>query len=365
MKHRNAIISVLFLSVIFILPAITLGRRLSALQKGSVPAQEAFSEQTQHTQEPPEEQNTFFLLHQSMREELTGFTDTLFLKKQLLSFNIEATSLLSGGSYFESAQVVLGKEGWLFYKANTPEEHPIQDYTGANRYTEEDLAQIASNLKETQDYFLSEWGTPLYIVSIPNKELLYCEYMPDTIFRLNTQSREAQLAEYMEGRPEISYFSLKGALTDAKTDPLPLYYKTDTHWTLFGAYVGLQEIFEQVYGNGIPADSSCFHMESENVFGDLANLTGVPERFQGDISYAPNSDFADPAQYHDQTLLIIGDSFGDALATISKPYYSQVYYTHYATFEADAMSYYKPDLVIWECVERYSDNLKDRRLMEQ
>lgn len=354
MKHRNAVISVLFLSVIFILPAATLGRRLSTLQNNPASTQETVSDQ-----------NSLYLLLKSAKKELTEFTDTLFLKKQLISFNMDVTSLLTGGMYFESAQVLPGKDGWLFYKANSPEEHPIQDYAGTNRYTEEELAQIAANLKETQNYFLNEWDAPLYIVTIPNKEIFYCEYMPDTISRLNTQTREAQLAEYMAGKPEISYFSLKEALNSAKTEPLPLYFKTDTHWNLFGAYVGLQEIFEQVYGNGIPADSSRFHEEGENYLGDLANLTGVPERFEGEVFYAPNDDLADPAQYHDQTLLIIGDSFGDALATISTPYYSQVYYVPYADFEADAMSYYQPDLVIWECVERYSDNLKDRRLMDQ
>lgn len=189
--------------------------------------------------------------------------------------------------------------------------------------------------------------------------------MPDTIFRVNTQSREEQLISYMKERPDISYFSLRDTFINAKSDPVPLYYKTDTHWNLFGAYVGLQGIFQQVYGNGIPADSSCFHLEAENRIGDLALLTGMPEHFASDAYYVPNSDFADPAQYHDQTLLIIGDSFGGYLDEIAKPYYRQVHYVHFSDFTAASMTYYNPDLVIWECVERYMDYLKDTRLMEQ
>lgn len=130
-------------------------------------------------------------------------------------------------------------------------------------------------------------------------------------------------------------------------------------------FVGLQEIFEQIYGNGIPADSSCFHLEAENHPGDLAVLTGVPERFALNAYYVPNTDFADPAQYHDQTLLIIGDSFGEDLGEIAKSYYSQVCYVPFSDFRTVSMADYSPDLVIWECVERYADNLKDLRLMEQ
>lgn len=360
MKQRNTLIAIVFLAVIFLLPVLTLGRRFLDAQYVPVSTQGMSYEDL-----PEENASALKNLYHSLRRDLGAFTDNLFFKKQLISLNMDATSLLTGGSYFESTQVLLGKDGWLFYKADTEDEHPIQDYTGANRYTQEELAQIAANLRETQEYFLNEWDVPLYVVSIPNKELLYSEYMPETIFRQNTQSREAQIAEYMKGEPDIAYISLKEAFLDAKSDPVPLYYKTDTHWNLFGAYVGLQEIFRQVYGNGIPADSSRFHVAYDNLSGDLAKLTGMPERFAEDSYYAPNDDFADPAQYHDATLLIIGDSFGDALNTVSASYYRQVHYTHYATFEAGAMAYYDPDLVIWECVERYSDNLKDRRLMEQ
>lgn len=358
MKHYNTLIAVFFLTVIFLLPVLTLGRRLFTVQ-------EPLSSLSNTEAEETSGRNIFYTSYQSAKRTLTDFTDGLFFKKQFISINMDATSFLTGGTYFESAQVLPGKDGWLFYKADTPDEHPIQDYTGANRYTEEELAQLAANLKETQDYFMNEWGVPLYIVSIPNKELLYSEYMPDTILRINTQSREEQLIGYMKEMPEISYFSLRDAFITAKSDPVPLYYKTDTHWNLFGAYVGLQEIFEQIYGNGIPADSSCFHLEAENHPGDLAVLTGIPERFALNAYYVPNIDFADPAQYHDQTLLIIGDSFGEDLGEIAKSYYSQVHYVPFSDFRTASMADYSPDLVIWECVERYADNLKDLRLMEQ
>lgn len=358
MKRCNTLIAFIFLTVIFILPSVTLGcRRFSA--------QEDLSS-SQETQAPEiADRNIYDTFHRSMKDALTAFTDQLFFKKQLITLNMKATSVLTGGSYFESAQVLPGKDGWLFYKADTEEEHPLRDYTGSNRYTEEELAQIASNLKETQDYFLNRWGVPLYIVSIPNKEILYSEYMPETVLRLHPQSREGQLIDYMKGRPDISYFSLRDTFINAKSDPVPLYYKTDTHWNLFGSYVGLQEIFQQVYGNGIPADSSCFHLESEDHPGDLANLTGIPEQFPTDAYYVPDPGFADPAQYHDQTLLIIGDSFGGDLSEIAESYYRQVHYVHFKAFQVNDMASYQPDLVIWECVERYMDDLKDRRLMDQ
>ena len=201
-------------------------------------------------------------------------------------------------------------------------------------------------------------------MTVPNKEIVYSENMPDTIIRLDEVSRGQQLSEYIEQNTALPYLDLRYALLDAKED-FPIYYKTDSHWNYYGAYVGLQEIFQEIYGDGIPADISCFSVTSENYSGDLAGLAGLQDRFAIDSYYVFNTDYIDKEQYRDEVLLLVGDSFSEYLYDLAKYYYKDVHYVHSRDFHVDMIDQIQPDIVIWECVERYLDVLKTSHLMEQ
>lgn len=364
METRNKWITILFLVFIFILPAITLADRLLDLQ--SPASVETFSSGQDSSAEDSAaaEGNALYVFLKSVQGNLDGFTDELFMRKQLIYFSMDVTSFLTGGSYFESTQVLPGKDDWLFYKAATEKEHPLWDYMGINHYTDEELAQITANLKDAQDFFQNECGVSFYIVSIPNKELVYSEKMPDTVSRLNKVSRGQQLAEYMEQNTDLPYLDLRQVLLEAKEEN-QVYFKTDSHWNYIGAFIGLQEIFQEIYGNNLPVDASCFSITSENYAGDLAALAGRQERYAIDTYYELNPACVDPAQYHDQVLLLVGDSFSEYLYVLARYYYKEAYYVHSSNFQAEMIEQYNPDIVIWESVERYLDVFKDTRLMEQ
>ncbi len=356
MKTRDGWIAVVFLIFIFLLPAATLIDRFFAAR-----SEEAFAE----VPAPGDSaQETIYLFPPSIQNNVNEFTDQLFMRKQLIAFNTNVTSLLTGGTYFESTQVLLGKDNWLFYKSSIEGEHPIWDYMGINHFSEEELLRITANLQNTQKYFEEERGIPFYIVTIPNKEIVYSEYMPDTIIRLNEVSRGQQLSEYVEQNTALPYLDLRYALLEAKED-YPTYYRTDSHWNYYGAYVGLQEIFQKIYGDGIPADISCFSVASEDYSGDLAALAGLQDRFSIDSYYMLDPDCIDKGQYHDEVLLLVGDSFSEYLRDLAKYYYRDVHYVHSRDFQADMIDQIQPDIVIWECVERYLDVFSTRHLMEQ
>lgn len=358
MKTRDRWIAVSFLIFIFALPAATLAEGLFAPR-----GEQAFAEVSADVPDGTA-QDTFRLFPSSVQNGIDHFTDQLFMRKQLIAFNMDVTSLLTGGTYFESTQVLLGKDNWLFYKSSIEGEHPIWDYMGINHFSEEELLQITANLQETQNYFENECGIPFYIVTVPNKEIVYSEKMPDTILRLDEVSRGQQLSEYIEQNTALPYLDLRYALLDAKKNS-QIYYKTDSHWNYFGAYVGLQEIFQEIYGDGIPADISCFSVASENYSGDLAGLAGLEDRFAIDSYYVLNPDSIKQEQYHDEVLLLVGDSFSEYLCDLAKYYYRDVRYVHSRDFHADMIEEIQPDIVVWECVERYLDVLKTRHLPEQ
>jgi hypothetical protein len=84
-------------------------------------------------------------------------------------------------------------------------------------------------------------------------------------------------------------------------------------------------------------------------------MAGLSDKYKIDTVYVFEKESADSEQYHDQTLLFVGDSFGGFLSAVSKGYYREVYWEHPDTFEYSMYEKYNPDVVIWERAERYCE----------
>ena len=374
MKNRDKWIAIAFLAFILILPTVTLVRGFLPQEEATVSEEQnavlnangtiqdgnhgsASSENSQTAQE------TKLPWFTRVQNTLNNFTERLFTRTKLIALNTELTSLLTGGTYMESTQVLLGKNDWLFYKTEL-DGHPVWDYMGINHFTEEELAAIADNLTQTRDYFENERGIDFYIMALPNKEIVYEEYMPDTIARVDEVSRAEQVAEYIWANTDLTYVFPKQAMLDAKEE-YQIYYKTDTHWNQVGAFVGIQEIFKEAYGTYADLDSVSFRIDSETFAGDLATIAGVSDKYANDTVYVFEKESADPAQYRDEVALIIGDSFGGFLMTVAKGYYKDVVWinTKVEDFSMELIDEYNPDVIIWESVERYMETFLNDNLL--
>lgn len=371
-KNRDKWITIVFLSFILILPAVTLVRGFRPQEETGISEEQnavldangtvqdgnhgnASAEDGQAVQEAA---GPWFT---KVQDTLNGFTERLFGRTKLIALNTELTSLLTGGTYMESTQVLLGKDGWLFYKTQS-DGHPVWDYMGINHFTEDELAAMAANLTQMRDYFENERGIDFYITALPNKEIVYEEYMPDTIARVNEVSRGEQVAEYMWANTDLTYIFPKQALTDAKEDH-QVYYKTDTHWNQIGAFVGMQEIFREAYGTHADIDSVDFRVDYEAFSGDLATIAGVNDQYANDTVYVFEKESADRAQYHDEVAFVVGDSFSGFLSTIAKGYYREVHWIYTKEFTMDMVDEFEPDVIIWETVERYMETFLNEDLL--
>lgn len=372
MKARDKWITIAFLAFILILPAVTLVRGFLPQEEAGVSEEQkdvlsangtlqdgnhgdAPVDTTETTQEVSESQFV------RMQNVINDFTGHLFARSRLIALNTELTSLLTGGTYMESTQVLLGKEDWLFYKTQS-DGHPIWDYMGINHFTEDELAAMAANLTQMRDYFENERGIDFYITALPNKEIIYAEYMPDTIARVNEVSRGEQVAEYMWANTDLVYVFPKQALSEAKEDD-QVYYKTDTHWNQIGAFVGMQEIFKEAYGTHADVDSVVFREDYDAFSGDLATIAGVNDQYAIDTVYVFEKESADRAQYHDEVAFVVGDSFSGFLSTIAKGYYREVHWIYTKEFTMDMVDEYQPDVIIWETVERFMETFLNENLL--
>lgn len=380
MKNRDKWIAVIFMLFIFTLPIVTVVRgflpqsqeetltqeQQELLDKNGTMQGGSHGDSTDGSTESTGEQTAEQVKtpwFTALQNALNSFTERLCARNKLIAFNSELTSLLTGGTYMESTQVLLGKNNWLFYKTEL-DGHPLWDYMGINHFTDDELSAIAANLVSMRDGF-NERGVDFYVTALPNKEIIYEEYMPDTVARVDTVSRAEQLANYIWDNTNLVYVYPKQALLDAKAEG-QIYYQTDTHWNQKGAFVGMQQLMHEAYGvEAKDLDSVSFDITSHDLAGDLAVIGGVADKYNIDTTYVFDADTADKAQYRDEVALVVGDSFSGFLSTIAKGYYKEVHWIYTKDFTMSMLDEYDADVVIWESVERYMETFLNVNLLTQ
>ena len=60
----------------------------------------------------------------------------------------------------------------------------------------------------------------------------------------------------------------------------------------------------------------------------------------------------------DKKVLVIGDSFSEHMNDIMSLYFSEVHTVNVWSFTTDLLTEYQPDIVVWECAERYTDRFQ-------
>ena len=62
--------------------------------------------------------------------------------------------------------------------------------------------------------------------------------------------------------------------------------------------------------------------------------------------------------YANKKVLVIGDSFSEHMNDIMSLYFSEVHTVNVWSFTTDLLTEYQPDIVVWECAERYTDRFQ-------
>ncbi|MBP9001739.1 MAG: hypothetical protein KBG05_06815 [Lachnospiraceae bacterium] len=289
---------------------------------------------------------------------INEFEGALVGRYRMINLNTAISKLLTGGTYMESNEVLLGKDGWLFYKA-TGDGTPLYDYMGINHFSEEELAKVYDNLVAIGDG-ISARGMDVIFMTVPNKEQVYSEYMPDTVDKINDKSRLDELTEYIESKGGLiadryGYVDTSKVLRAYK-DTYPLFYRTDTHWTECGSYLALMELRRAMDQRVTPIDEVVF-TDKGGFVGDLAKISGSRDEYS-DVNPVIDASSINDDSTKDQVMLIIGDSFGDAMIHSAKHFYKEVYWVRLKEY-TDELDRYEPDVVVVECVERYLSDLQE------
>jgi hypothetical protein len=204
-----------------------------------------------------------------------GFRDALIDgHSRLLYFGLQTSS---------SEHVVLGREGWLFYRGfhSFYDEDPISDYRSSRPLDEAHLQQWKSALEGRHDW-LHERDISYVVLLVPNMSTVYPEFMAPGIVQGSASSPIDQVATMLTDHDRLHVIDLRPDFLALKSDRR-LFLRTDTHWNHLGAFFAYRAIMgrmQSLFPRLTPArEISDFHPVYPvwRPGGDLTQLMGLED----------------------------------------------------------------------------------------
>ena len=136
-----------------------------------------------------------------------------------------------------SSNVIVGKEGWLFYETESA------DYMDTNAMTADQINACAVTLSLIEES-VKEKGGHFLFVPMPNKASVYSEYMP-SCYKQAPENNLSRLTEALKSY-KVSFADMKDLLVKYKDSGL--YHRRDSHWNYKGALLGYYTIVNMLKG---------------------------------------------------------------------------------------------------------------------
>ncbi|MDL2264207.1 hypothetical protein LJC31_06095 [Synergistaceae bacterium OttesenSCG-928-I11] len=310
-----------------------------------------------------------------------AFSSGLFGSAIFSGFDTNLKFILTGQLF--SAQVLLGKDGWLFYKSQSDGDS-IGDFTGTAVFLEREKERILKSLTDANKY-CSENGIFFTFLVAPNKENIYADKMPTEIVKVADKTRTDLLIEYLREKTKINIVYPKKELLDL-CNQYQLWHKHDTHWSSLGAFVAVQQLIDSWgYGRSFLKNEKIktilLNNNNKEADGDLAKMCHMTWLFKEKKKYSIDgekvidpkkfseeqkegfSHFVNPSYLHDETMLLIGDSFRVALVSHLFQQFHHLFVIHRYNYSPEILQKINPNRVIVEYVERYVADFANWKIM--
>ena len=301
---------------------------------------------------------------------------------------------VKGFGVSSNKDVVLGKDGWLYYVR----PDPAQVLQGFPTLEIEELEYLREYFEQRENRLKAK-GIPYVLVIVPAKHHIYPEYLPRMYQRVSPEgSRLDQFLAYMEEHSTTNVIDLRSALATQKEqeNDYYLYYKTDSHWTEIGGFAGAEEVADRIRpmlpAVAPPLDLSAFSVAiTEQDHGhDMSRLVGLYKDLpEGWVTLVPHNGFnaqvvenPDIVRSYDYpsirepivmrrpetalpTAVMFRDSFGTAMIPFLSEHFSRIVYYWQHIIDDDIIEKEKPDIVIQEIVDRVPENILENWHQEQ
>jgi hypothetical protein len=311
------------------------------------------------------------------------WADRMPFRTQLMSIRAAISGWL--GQSLNPDLVVMGKDGWLFFGNQAGQG--LDQHRGIVRLSESQLADLDGYFAAIA-HALAARQTPFVVAIAPDKHSIYPDYLPDHL----ATAGDTPYDQILRQDHDFCLVNLRDELRQARrAAPLPLYSRTDSHWNEYGAYLAYRAIMAAL--PTIPgiaclnASTDDFRAQEGRSGGDGAQRAGPGFRFRdthwhlrrdllpGWVQVENREDqstrrwpagqanrvSAEPSLTVTReggrgTLLVLGDSFTEALSPYLNNTFGRVVYQHYTLHQADGLepliAQFAPDAVVYVLVER-------------
>jgi len=270
-----------------------------------------------------------------------------------------------------SKQVIIGKNGWLFYTG----EGEIEDYRGITKYDDKTLEKWARTL-EMKRIWLEKQGIRYLFVVAPNKSTIYGEFLPDSYNRVREKTGLDELVEYLKKHTQVKVVDIRNALFEEKSKGR-VYQKKDTHWNEYGGFIAYRQIIKPIiewFPTSRMQTFDDYHIEKKmGGGGDITYMIGGTEFIKEEhIKFKPKDNHSLSIEginditkspvtvQHDNSSLPRALIFRDSYFTWVAPFLAEHFqvskfywqYWNSLTPIEEMINDQKPDIVIEEIVER-------------
>ena len=262
-------------------------------------------------------------------------------------------------------QVIIGKHGWLYYtEYGLTDPKGFSGWQGYDPLSLDQLIAIQNNLEAELRWFVNH-NITYFILPAPDKNSIYPEYLPWRFSTIIGPSRQAQIFEHMKSHSKLELIDVRQALLNAKKSySLDTYFKTDSHWNNFGAFLAYVEVMKRLlarYPGLVPHRLKEFVPDRKLKWeGDLTRMANLDVSHMLEHQLVPNQNMtSNNTGLKEGKILIFGDSFSHFFF---KDYF-QRHFNEVQLIRGDRSSRsqmdkqiilnHRPDVVIFESIERH------------
>jgi alginate O-acetyltransferase complex protein AlgJ len=268
-------------------------------------------------------------------------------------------------------KVVQGNDGWYFLGDSFSNE--LKESKGLVNFSADELNSITSKING-HSAWLKEKGIDFYFAVAPNKASAYGDYLP--IHQSDKITTTAQLASASINR--FNFIDMKQSFSLAPQ--ARLYYKTDSHWNDYGAFLGYTELLKKIKSqfpeiplltlDNFQIDTTLSYQQ------DLTRMLAIkvkeevivlkptmPEtsKLQEKRLVVPATYNRPPEDYEKRfksnvnnlKVLVLHDSFTTHLRQFIKESFGETVFIWDTRFDKQLIEKEKPDIVIQIIVERH------------
>jgi hypothetical protein len=304
------------------------------------------------------------------------YSDRFAFRSELLAlFRFCKISLLAVNPFPE--KVVRGTGAWYFLGDSYSGE--VKESKGISSLGESQLNRIIDNIGSIGKDCRQK-GIAFYIAVAPNKLSVYGDCLP--VIKSDHPTQLEQVKSRMS-QTQVTFVDLKSDFDQYRGEKL--FYFNDSHWTSFGAFLGCQTLIDRIRQDfpqlEVPSFND-FTLDTTQVTesGDLTGmlLQKIPENKvvmePKSVSFAVGRQpslpvpgyytrnandyeirFMNPAR--PLKVLIFRDSFFIAMVPFLRDSFGETVFI-WSSVNRSLIDREKPDLVIWEVVERDLETLE-------